>query len=96
MRCISEWSVQASSELVIEMRKKLRCLLADRDCSSIEDGLIQIAESIFSADSSKWPLQKNVFYLGKHPSLKELINKTSIQNSPTKTDYIAYLIWVAL
>ena len=87
----SEWRVQASSELVIETRKKLRCLLTDGDCSSIEDGLVQIAKSIFSADSSKWPLQKNVFYLGKHPSLKELINETSIQNTVLRRRIISHI-----
>ena len=87
----SEWRVQASSELVIETRKKVGCLLADGDCSSIEDGLVQIAESIFSADSSKWPLQKNVFYLGKHPSLKELINETSIQNTVLRRRIISHI-----
>jgi len=76
----TEWRSQAGLELVADTEKRLGGLLKDDELKAVEANLLQIAESIFSADSSRWPLQENVYYLGKHPSLTKCINATTVKN----------------
>jgi hypothetical protein len=77
----TEWRSQAGLDLVVDTEKKLRGLLVnDEERKGVEDDLLHLAESIFSDDSPIWPLQKNVYYLGKHPSLSKCINETTVKN----------------
>jgi len=77
----TEWRRQAGLDLVVDTEKKLRGLIVnDEERKMVEDVLLHLAESIFSADSPIWPLQKNVYYLGKLPSLSKCINETTVKN----------------
>ena len=86
-----EWRTQAGSELVAETGKKLHSLLRDAEREAVEAGLLQIAGSILSDNSPMWPLQKNVYYLGKHPSLKKYINKTTVKNEILRRHVISHI-----
>ena len=87
----TEWRTQAGSELVAETGKKLHSLLKNAELEAVEAGLLQIAESILSDDSPTWPLQKNVYYLGKHPSLKKYINETTVKSEILRRRVISHI-----
>jgi hypothetical protein len=87
----AEWRIQAGNDIVDDTGKKLRGLLVERDCELIEDDLTQLAESIFSTDSSKWLLGKNVYYLGKHPPLTKYIDATTIPSTILRRRVISHL-----
>jgi hypothetical protein len=88
-----EWRLQAGVDLVSETKKKLHALLSEEECALIEGELIQLAESIFSTDSSgcQWPLQMNVYYLGKHPSLSRIISDDKIQSAILRRRTISHI-----
>jgi hypothetical protein len=87
----TEWRSQAGLELVADTEKRLGGLLKDEELKAVEADLLQIAESIFSTDSSLWPLQENVYYLGKHPSLTKCINTTTVKNEIRRRRVISHI-----
>ena len=99
----TEWRCQVGLELVADMEKRLGGLLKDEEQKAVEADLLRIAESIISTDSSLWPLHENVYYLGKHPSLSECINKMSVKNEILRRHVTAHIpmelhlrcIWLA-
>lgn len=77
----AEWRNQAGLELVLDTEKRLQGILKGEELQAVlKTGLLRLAESIFADDSSMWPLQKNVYYLGKHPSPAPYINETTVKN----------------
>jgi hypothetical protein len=76
----TEWRIQAGVKLVTDTEKKFHGLLEDAELKAVEAGFLEIAESILSDDSPRWPLQKNIYYLGKHPSLKNDIIETMVKS----------------
>lgn len=87
----SEWRNQAGLELVSDTEKRIRGLLKEDELEPVATGLLKLAESIFSSDSLAWPLQKNVYYLGKHPSLTKCINKTTVKNEVLRRRLISHI-----
>lgn len=85
----TEWRSLAEVELMAEMKKKLKGLLAEEDCMSFERSLLKLVESMFSADSSDWPLHKNFYYLGRHPELTKIISESSISSTILRRRVIA-------
>jgi len=88
----SEWRNMAALDLIVDTEKRLRGLLVDgQERRMVEENLLHLAESIFSDDSPVWPLRKNVYYLGKHPSLSKCINEMTIKNGILRRRIISHI-----
>ena len=57
----------------------------------MKNDLLRLAESIFSDDSCFWPLQRNVFYLGKFPSLKKYINEITVKSEILRRRVVSHI-----
>ena len=88
----TEWRNQARVELLADTKKKLCGLLKDEELELVKVNLLPLAESIFSDNSPMWLLQKNVYYLGKHPSLTSYIDKTIIRSEILRRHVTSHIL----
>ena len=74
------------------MQQKLCGLLKEEELELAKVNLLLLAESIFSDNSPMWPLQENVYYLGKHPSLTSYIDKTIIRSEILRRRVVSHIL----